>query len=92
MVHMGLNIKNERVHELARQASRVTGKSQTGAIEEALERLLEAYGSDPDGARIDAKVDRVRGIVVAYAAQAGDEGREIRAVDDLYDRATGLPR
>ena len=35
---MSLNIKNERVHALAREAARITGKSQTGVIEEALEK------------------------------------------------------
>ncbi|MBX7069681.1 MAG: type II toxin-antitoxin system VapB family antitoxin, partial [Microthrixaceae bacterium] len=48
---MGLNIKNEYVHELARRAATATGKTQTGAIEEALERLLAAYGADPQEAR-----------------------------------------
>jgi antitoxin VapB len=37
---MGLNIKNERVYELARVLSQATGKSMTGVIEEALERAL----------------------------------------------------
>ena len=27
---MGLNIKNDRVHALAREAARLTGKMQTG--------------------------------------------------------------
>ena len=31
---MALNIKNEHVHQLARQAAELTGKSQTAAIEE----------------------------------------------------------
>ncbi len=37
---MGLNIKNERVHELARALSMATGKTMTAAIEEALEEKL----------------------------------------------------
>jgi len=37
---MGLNIKNDRVHELARILSQATGKSMTAVIEEALERSL----------------------------------------------------
>lgn len=57
---MSLNIKNPHVHELAREAARVTGKTQTGAIEEALERLLLAYGADPVRARAQAKVDLAR--------------------------------
>lgn len=89
---MGLNIKNERVHDLARQAAEVTGKSQTGAIEEALTRLLADHGVDAAQRRIAAKVDVIRGIALAYEAAAGDPGREIRRVEDLYDDATGLPR
>ena len=56
---MGLNIKNERVHALAREAARVTGKNQTSAIEEALELLLRAYGADPHEAGVARKVDLV---------------------------------
>lgn len=88
---MGLNIKNPRVHELARQAARVTGKSQTGAIEEALEALLASYDIDPTARRVDATIDRVRPLITAYVADPGHH-HAIRAVEDLYDDATGLPR
>ncbi len=89
---MGLNIKNEHVHDLARQAARVTGKSQTAAIEEALERLLLAYGADPAEARIAAKVDVVRGLVLGYTTDPGRANPAISSVEDLFDGATGLPR
>ncbi len=90
---MGFNIKNDRVHELVREAARVTGKSQTGAVEEALERLLRAYDADPEAARVKNKIDVVRGLVAEYAADPGarPEDREIRTVEDLYDDS-GLPR
>ncbi|HEX5970043.1 MAG TPA: type II toxin-antitoxin system VapB family antitoxin [Intrasporangium sp.] len=89
---MGLNIKNERVHALAREAARVTGKNQTSAIEEALELLLRAYGADPHEAGVARKVDTVTRLVHEYQADPGNEQPMIRAVEDLYDEATGLPR
>ncbi len=92
MVDMALNIKNARVHDLARQAARLTGKSQTGAIEEALERLLRDYGADPESARVARKVDVVRSLVAAYRDDPGRVGPEVKTVGDLYDDATGLPR
>ncbi|MCE1178195.1 MAG: type II toxin-antitoxin system VapB family antitoxin [Micrococcales bacterium] len=89
---MGLNIKNERVHELARRAAAVTGKSQTGAIEEALERLLAEHGHDPVAAQAQARVDRAQQIVADYAALPAQRRRQIRRAEDLYDDATGMPR
>ncbi|HCE60895.1 MAG TPA: hypothetical protein DER11_05830 [Janibacter terrae] len=89
---MGLNIKNERVHELARQAAAATGLSQTGAVEEALRRLLEDYGEDPERRRRAAKVDIVHGIVRAYLGTPADPDRQIERVEDLFDDRTGLPR
>lgn len=91
---MGLNIKNERVHALAREAARVTGKTQTSAIEEALERLLAAHGEDPARARAQERMCRVRAIVTEYAELPVAPGGENRVTDveDLYDQVTGLPR
>lgn len=89
---MSLNIKNERVHDLARQAAVVTGKTQTGAVEEALERLLADYGRDPQQLRAGRKIDLVRGIVLSYAAEDGLRDREVRSVEDLYDADSGLPQ
>ena len=37
---MSLNIKNERVHDLARRLAAMSGKSMTAVIEEALEEKL----------------------------------------------------
>ncbi len=82
------------MHDLAREAARVTGKSQTGAVEEALELLLRAYDADPGAAKVARKIEVVRGLVADYAADAGTPAgaRGIRAVEDLYDDARGLPR
>lgn len=90
---MGLNIKNPRVHALARQAAEVTGKTQTSAIEEALMKLLESHGISADDTerrhRIDAVTSLLARIDIEVArTPAGDVGR----VEDLYDEETGLPR
>lgn len=89
---MSLNIKNQRVHDLAREAARVTGKTQTGAIEEALQRMLKEYGADPDAAEHERKLKRLNEILAWFDANPGDPDREIKTIEDLYDEETGLPR
>lgn len=89
---MSLNIKNPRVHQLAREAARVSGKTQTGAIEEALEHYLKEYGEDPQRAEKEAKMARIQKMI--------DEIRQLPpppagtwplTIEDLYDPETGLP-
>lgn len=86
---MSLNIKNERVHQLAREAARVTGKSQTGAIQEALERLLSEYGEDPAQKDLQERLARVRATAQAWRSAWGD--RPYIDHNDFYDPETGLP-
>lgn len=89
---MGLNIKNERVHALARQAAAATGRTQTGAIELALEELLRRQGQDPEAAGVRAKIDHAARIVAEYTGHHAHANTEIRDVADLFDVETGLPR
>lgn len=86
---MSLNIKNERVHELARRAAALTGKSQTGAIQEALERLLAEGGADPEEAR-QRRIDLLWSEIEADTGEA-DRAATRRTMDELYDD-DGLPR
>lgn len=88
---MSLNIKNPRVHELARRAAEVIGTTQVGAVEEALVRLLREYGNDPERAAIQQRYDLARQIVFAYSSDPGMTPRDIVTVEDLYDE-TGLPK
>lgn len=85
---MSLNIKNERVHQLARDAAARTGLSQTSVIEEALLQYLRSLDDDKD-----AKRRRVDEILAMFDARLTDEDRAAmgRDLDDLYDEA-GLPR
>lgn len=87
---MSLNIKNQRVHDLAREAAARTGLSQTGVIEEALERLLAGLGPSGGGDdrrhRIDMFLSEVDVVVTDEMRAAVRE-----AEDGLYD-ARGLPR
>lgn len=91
MVDVSLNIKNERVHELARRAAAVTGKSQTGAVEEALRLLLESHASDGTADPRTQRLEQLRAISLAWNPGSA-EATAVADVDDLYDDATGLPR
>lgn len=86
---MTLNIKNERVHELARTAAHRTGASQTRVIEEALERYLTELDT--------AEADVLDGRRAAAHEVVDDMRRRLRAAgsptlstEELYDE-TGLP-
>jgi len=83
---MSLNIKNPRVHALAREAAERTGMSQTSVIEEALQRLLDDLGRT---GRQDREA-RIARILADVDATLSDADREALLADDLYDDA-GLP-
>ncbi len=78
---MSLNIKNERVHQLAREVALRTGRNQTSAIELALQMLLDSLDRDQDQTR---RIDLIHDMQDAVSALDLD-------TDDLYDEA-GLPR
>lgn len=79
---MSLNIKNEHVHDLAREAARRTGRNLTSAIELALEQLLATLDAEAQDRDLDALIEKVQQ-AVARAEPLSDH--------DLYDDA-GLPR
>ena len=85
---MSLNIKNEHIHERVRELAALTGLSQTGAVEDAVERRLrELQTAD------DQRSDRIDSLLARIRAELTDADREAlrRAERDLYDEA-GLPR
>jgi antitoxin VapB len=82
---MSLNIKNPRVHDLAREAAARSGQSQTRAIEKA----LEAYLADLDAADV-AKRDRLDALLADIHARVRATEPLAVSVEDLYDPETGL--
>lgn len=85
---MAINIKNEQVVALAREASRLTGQTQVGAIEQALRQLVSQQDAAPAGARADL----VWGTLALVDAQLDQSCRDAmqRVTDEMYDDA-GLP-
>ena len=89
---MSLNIKNERVHALAREAARVTGQSQTRTIEEALRLLLAKYEVDPAQTDRQQRLDLLRDLSLQWDPEAaGSAPGAVSEVEELYDQQTGLP-
>ncbi|WP_114202622.1 type II toxin-antitoxin system VapB family antitoxin [Janibacter anophelis] len=86
---MGLNIKNPRVHELAREVARRTGATQTSAIEDALQRRLDDLQAVDDD---EARHGRLLRLMDEIEAEATDEQRAATqaAAEALYDDK-GLP-
>ena len=86
---MGLNIKNERVHQLVREAAQRTGLPQTSVIEEALNHYLRDLDEERSAAR-----RRVDEILAVFDARLSDQDRAemTELMDDLYADETGLPR
>lgn len=84
---MSLNIKNERVHELAREAAQLSGKSQTAVVQEALEDWLARH---PDASG-RTRIERAREIVADMQQRWRNGADPTFSVDDLYGD-DGLPR
>jgi antitoxin VapB len=79
---VSLNIKNERVHALAREVAARTGQSQTSAIESALRRVLAELDRDDRWRRVDE--------ILAEFDRTGAADRIPENSDFLYDQS-GLP-
>lgn len=50
---MGLNIKSERVHALAKELAALRGKSMTAVIEDALEHAIRRTKAEDDAAELE---------------------------------------
>ncbi len=81
---MGMNIKSERAHQMAKKLARATGTSVTAAVEIALEEKLERLEKSTDA---EAKFRRIKEFVDALPpAPPGLTSDH----SDLYDE-DGLP-
>ncbi|MCW4457245.1 type II toxin-antitoxin system VapB family antitoxin [Microbacterium sp. MPKO10] len=92
---MGLNIKNERTHEVVRRLAQLEGMSQTSVVEDAvrrrLDQLAEQSTRDTD-AEAERRYEQLTRIAEEFSAGLTDGQREdLRHSDEwLYDDA-GLP-
>lgn len=85
---MALNIKNQRVCDLAREAAERFNTTQVDVIEKALQELLHS-----EEQRRAERYERIMAAVDELHASFTDEEREaLRNVDqEIYDE-DGLPR
>lgn len=81
---MSLNIKNEEVHDLVRKAAKITGKSQTSVVEEALRKFLADLEREDRRRRADETLAEMQRLI-------REQGGLGMRPEDLYDPATGLP-
>ena len=84
---MGLNIKNEEAHRLARELARATGESMTVAGSEAIRERLERVR----GRSKKSQVERILKIAKECAPLWKEPFRSIDHGDLLYDEK-GLPK
>ena len=86
---MALNIKNERVCRLAKQAAELTGRSQVSVLEEAVEAYLAQHDARAAAAR---RLERVNATLARIDARMTDADRAQiqRHMDEMYDE-NGLP-
>lgn len=87
---MALNIKNDRVVSLAREAAKHSGETQTGAIESALERYLADLIREAESDTKRRRIDRL--LAEIHASIPADAPSVEEIMDDLNDPETGLPR
>jgi antitoxin VapB len=84
---MGLNIKSEETHRLARELARLTGESMTAAVTEAVRERLDRVRSR----QATGLADRLLAIGKDCAARLKEPFRSADHGDLLYDER-GLPR
>ena len=84
---MGLNIKNEETHQLARELAERTGETMTAAVTTAVRERLERVRRELG----DSLADRLLAIGRDCAARLREPFRSADHADLLYDER-GLPK
>ncbi len=84
---MGLNIKNEEAHRLARELAQATGESMTVAVSEAIRERLERIRGN---SKKDA-LERILEIGRDCAAHLKEPYKSVDHGELLYDEK-GLPK
>ena len=82
---MGMNIKSEEAHRLARQLSRLTGRSMTAVVEDALREKLHREHKERD-----IELRRAQGRAIIERSGPTPPGLTSDH-SDLYDEI-GLPK
>jgi antitoxin VapB len=82
---MGLNIKTEEAHRLAKRLAKKTGESLTTAVTQALKERL---------ARVERQglADELLKIADRCAKSLKSGRGPSMEIDDLYDDVTGMPK
>ncbi|HEX3944495.1 MAG TPA: type II toxin-antitoxin system VapB family antitoxin [Rhizomicrobium sp.] len=83
---MGLNIKSDKAHALAKMLSEKTGESLTDIVTHALEEKLARVEKEDRFERLTAIAKRMAERLNAPG------GPKMMEIDDLYDEETGLPK
>jgi antitoxin VapB len=89
---MGLNIKNERTHELVRRLATVTGVSQTEAVHDAVQRRLDELEAEKERDWAVRKAEILRLAAEIRESLTSEQLDLLENHDWLYDDETGLPR
>ena len=84
---MGLNIKNEKTHRLAKELAKRTGETMTAAITEAVRERLERLRTE-QGEDLAARLMKIG---KDCAARLGEPFRSVDHGELLYNEK-GLPR
>ena len=83
---MGLNIKTEEAHRLAKKISEKTGESLSTAVTTALKERLARIEKEDRIAHLTAIANRIAARLNAPG------GPKMMEIEDLYDEETGLPK
>ena len=82
---MGLNIKTEEAHRLAKRISEKTGESLSTAVTTALKERL-------DRIERSARLEEAWAIAMDMAKRLSGPGPKMMSIDELYDEKSGLPK
>jgi len=88
---MGMNIKDEETHQLARRLATVTGETVTAAVKQSLRERLDRLSTKRKKSEDDDRLDRILKIAREAAPLWKEPYKSMDHGDLLYDEQ-GLPK
>lgn len=86
---MGLNIKTEEAHLLAKELADLTGESMAKAVTDTIRQRVEELRRERTK---KARVEEISRIAKNIAQRLNKPGAKMMKIEDLYDEETGLPK